>query len=387
MLQFLHHFQLHKQKGSIYKMNTSSSYDSVSYAEYIWLDGSQPSQNLRSKTRVLEKNPSVDSITFFPEWSFDGSSTGQAEGHSSDCLLKPVFFCIDPQRGQGSYLVLCEVLNPDTSAHASNQRAKLKRFLKTLPKDTDAWIGFEQEYTLFDGNTPLGWPENGFPAPQGPFYCGVGTNRVFGRDIAEQHREACAKAGLSIYGINAEVMPGQWEFQLGYRGFKGEKADPLTISDQMWVARYLLCLTAEKFSVSVSFENKPVKGDWNGAGMHTNFSTKKMRAANGLTAIESAIENLGEKHSEHIPLYGAGLAERLTGLHETCDITEFKSGVSHRGASIRIPIVTAQKKCGYFEDRRPGANADPYLVSSCLIESIANTNVTQTSRESQPTLG
>ena len=179
------------------------------------------------------------------------------------------------------------------------------------------------------------------------------------------------EAGLNIYGVNAEVMPGQWEFQLGYRGFEGEETSPLAMSDQMWVARYLLNRIAENHDVVVSYDNKPMKGDWNGAGMHTNFSTSDTRDQHkGEAAIQSAIDNLRENHLKHIEVYGEGLSDRLTGMHETCSITEFKSGVSHRGASIRIPLGTAQKGYGYFEDRRPGANSDPYLVSARLIETV-----------------
>lgn len=341
-----------------------------SYAEYLWLDGNEPTQEIRSKTRILEhnENPSLD---FFPEWGFDGSSTNQAEGHSSDCGLKPIYFCKDPLRSGDHYIVLCEVTVPSGDHHPTNQRARLRSVIEKLPQDSEPLIGFEQEYTLFSGLTPLGWPSDGYPAPQGPFYCGVGSGKVYGRDLVETHMKLCSEAGLSIYGVNAEVMPGQWEFQIGYRGRDHEKADPLTISDQLWVARYLLARIAEQADIRVSFENKPVKGDWNGAGMHTNFSTSQMRQkTTGRESIAKAIENLKTNHEAHIASYGFGLAERLTGLHETCSINEFKSGVSDRGASIRIPMSTEAEGCGYIEDRRPGANSDPYLVSQRLLESV-----------------
>ena len=194
---------------------------------------------------------------------------------------------------------------------------------------------------------------------------------MFGRKLVEKHLEACLGAGLAIYGINAEVMPGQWEFQIGYRGLDSEEVDPLTMSDHLWVARYLLARVCEESGVSVSFENKPVKGDWNGAGMHTNFSTKATRdPSSGMAAIEEIVSELRNRHDHHVSDYGHGLEDRLTGLHETCSINEFKSGVSNRGASIRIPMSTSHKGCGYFEDRRPGANADPYVVSFRLLETV-----------------
>lgn len=350
----------------------------ITRAEYIWLDGEQPTQHLRSKTRVLDLDPTKASIKDFPEWSFDGSSTYQSTGDNSDLILNPVNFCIDPIRNNGSFLVLCEVNNADSTPHKTNSRSKLRELLTLCEKDYQPLIGFEQEYTLFAGRTPLGWPENGYPRSQGPFYCGIGSDRVFGREIAEAHTKACIEAGLAIFGINAEVMPGQWEYQIGYRGFANDKFNILDFSDQLWFSRWLLHRIAEDYNVTVSFDNKPIKGDWNGAGCHTNFSTKQMRdAKTGMTAIDSAIESLKEKHLEHIKVYGAGLEERLTGLHETCKIDEFRSGVADRGASIRIPQQVKKKGYGYIEDRRPGANCCPYTVSTKLITTICRIDKTK----------
>lgn len=342
-------------------------------AEYIWLDGAKPVQRLRSKARIV-KLPSDGEIEIsnFPQWSFDGSSTYQASGNDSDLLLEPVNFVEDPIRGEGNYLVMCEVLYPDGTPHFTNQRARLREFMEAGAAAEEPWIGFEQEYTLMKGNAPLGFPETGgFPSPQGPYYCSVGSDAAFGRAVVEAHTKACLDAGLMIYGINAEVLPGQWEFQIGYRGFDGESADPLTVSDHLWIARWLLYRIAEDFGVVPSFDAKPVKGDWNGSGKHTNFSTKSMRdPLTGMTAIENAIEALSGRHPEHIAVYGDGLPERLTGLHETASIHEFKHGVADRGASIRIPQPVALKGYGYLEDRRPAANADPYTVSARILETI-----------------
>ena len=348
----------------------------LNYAEYIWLDGATPTQDVRSKTRMLFHQDKRD-LASFPEWSFDGSSTWQALGRSSDCILKPVYFTPDPMRDGQHYLVLCEVLSADGSPHPTNKRNALSKLMKQTASQ-EPLIGFEQEYTLFTGHLeasgrwPVGWPESGYPGPQGPFYCGVGAGKVYGREIVEEHAAACDEAGLNIYGVNAEVMPAQWEFQMGYRG-GDEPADPLLVADQLWVARYLLNRVAEDHGVSVSLSNKPIEGDWNGAGMHTNFSTKAMRDKNGgLEAIHKAVKSLEVRHNDTIKYYGSGLEARLTGLHETCHINEFKSGISNRGASIRIPIATHQNGCGYIEDRRPGANADPYVVAHQLLEAICN---------------
>lgn len=341
------------------------------FAEYIWMDGAVPTRQLRSKMRVVNVGSSP-SIEDFPEWSFDGSSTNQADGHDSDCILKPVRFVPDPIRGDGNYLVLTEVYNPDgKTPHESNSRAQLRAVLDAGAAEQDPWCGFEQEYTMFKGRQPLGWPETGFPGPQGPYYCGVGADEAFGRDIAEEHAQACMDIGLLYYGLNAEVMPGQWEFQIGYRGDSKEANDALTAADHTWIGRWLLYRIAEDYGVTVSTHNKPVTGDWNGAGMHTNFSTKDVRdKAKGRAAIEAAVKALQEKHDKHIVLYGHGLARRLTGDHETCDINTFKVGDADRGCSIRIPRPVAEKGYGYFEDRRPGANADPYLVAARLCATV-----------------
>ena len=345
-----------------------------SYAEYIWIDGATPVRTIRSKARVLAIDPSKEvTIDMFPEWGFDGSSTNQAQGHDSDLLLQPVTFVHDPIRGEGNFLVLCEVLNADGTPHESNSRAQLRAVLDAGAAKEEPWAGFEQEYTLFEGRNPLGWPENGFPAPQGPYYCGVGSEEIFGRELVEAHGQACVEAGLLFYGINAEVMAGQWEYQIGYRGIEGEDAGILNVADHMWISRWLLHRVGEEFGIRASFQNKPIKGDWNGAGMHTNFSTRDMRdPKKGKETIAKAVERLSKKHPEHIKLYGHDLASRLTGLHETCSIDEFRAGAADRGSSIRIPRQVDTKGYGYLEDRRPGANADPYLVAARLCTTICD---------------
>ncbi len=345
---------------------------SLKICEYIWIDGNSPVKQLRSKSKVifLPKNPNIDS---FPHWNFDGSSTMQATGKDSDCILKPVNFTNNPICQKGGYLVLCEVLNPDGSEHKSNSRAKLRKILNSGGAEHQPWIGFEQEYTMFKHNVPLGWPEHGYPALQGPYYCGVGSEQIFGRELAIEHANFCIEANLIFYGMNAEVMPGQWEFQTGYSGFNEEAADALTVADHTWIARWLLHRISEKYNIHISLDPKPVKGDWNGAGMHTNFSTKNMRNPNiGKKTIDEAIERLSQKHIEHIAVYGDKLEERLTGKHETANINNFSHGDANRSCSIRIPRSVALKGYGYIEDRRPGANADPYAVATQLISTICN---------------
>ena len=344
----------------------------LSQATYIWMDGSKPTQRLRSKVRIVNIDEQQEvTLQCFPDWGYDGSSTYQAEGSSSDLILKPVSHVFNPLGYGEDYLVLCEVYNTDGTPHESNTRAKLRAAMDNGGTQHDFWIGFEQEYTLFEGLRPAGWPERGFPAPQGPFYCGVGADEVFGREMVEEHTQACIDADIMIFGINAEVMPGQWEFQIGYRGIDSESADPLTVADHVWLARWLLYRIGEKYNMNAKLDNKPIAGDWNGAGQHTNISSAAMRdPSTGKQAIAAAIDALSKKHMEHISEYGAGLETRLTGLHETAPIDQFSSGVSDRGASIRIPPSVEEKGCGYIEDRRPGANADPYRIATCLVNTI-----------------
>jgi len=344
----------------------------LALAEYIWMDGAEPTQQLRSKARVVSINTAAAlKVDSFPQWSFDGSSTYQARGGDSDLILQPVRVIVDPIRGAANFLVLCEVVTPDGTPHRTNTRARLRAVLATAGGEHDPWVGFEQEYTLFAQGRPLGFPKDGYPAPQGPYYCAVGVDRAFGRPLVEAHAKACLDAGIMLYGINGEVMPGQWEFQIGYRGVEGESADPLTVADHVWLARWLIQRIAEEHDLVVSFAAKPMKGDWNGAGAHTNFSTRAMRKpGSGLRAIGEAIDRLSARHDYHIANYGDGLKDRLTGLHETARIDEFRGGVADRGASIRIPRPVQERGYGYLEDRRPGASCDPYRVCTVLIETV-----------------
>jgi glutamine synthetase len=325
-------------------------------AEYIWIDGTEPTARLRSKTKILADGAELGI------WGFDGSSTNQAPGKNSDCVLRPVFSCPDPLRGDPHVLVMCEVLLTDMTPHTTNTRAQLEAVAGQYG-DQEPLFGIEQEYTFFEDGRPLGFPAGGFPAPQGFYYCGVGADEVYGRDIVEAHLDACLIAGLGVSGINAEVMPGQWEFQVG-------PLAPLAVSDQLWLARWLLYRIAEEFGVSATLDPKPVKGDWNGAGAHTNFSTKAMRES--YDPIIKACEALGKKAEEHVKNYGSDIEHRLTGMHETAPWHEFSYGVSDRGASVRIPWQVEIDKKGYIEDRRPNANMDPYVVTRLIVDTVCS---------------
>lgn len=334
-------------------------------AEYIWMDAEG---DVRSKCRtVSSKKAALDQL---PNWNYDGSSTDQAPGEDSEVIIKPVAVFKDPFRGGDNILVMTDTYTPGGTALPTNSRAPAKDIFDSRPGQ-DPWFGLEQEYTLFnlDKITPLGWPEGGFPGPQGPYYCGAGADRSYGRAISEAHYKACLYAGLEISGTNAEVMPGQWEYQIG-------PCTGVDAGDQMMVSRYLLKRVCEDFGVHVTLDPKPMPGDWNGAGMHSNFSTEKMRKEcndrSSLAEIESAIRKLGHKHAEHIAAYGEGNERRLTGKHETADINTFSYGVANRGCSIRIPRETDTIGYGYLEDRRPSSNADPYTVTAKIFDTCTD---------------
>ena len=328
--------------------------------EYLWLDGYKPVPNLRGKTQIKEFDifPTLEQL---PLWGFDGSSTKQAEGSSSDCVLKPVSLYPDCTRKNG-VLVMCEVLLADGSPHPSNSRA-------TILDDPDTWFGFEQEYFFYKDGRPLGFPDKGFPAPQGPYYTGVGYANVgeIARQIVEEHLDICLEAGINHEGINAEVAKGQWEFQVFGKGSR--KA-----ADEMWVARYILLRLAEKYGIDIEFHCKPLgDSDWNGSGMHANFSTKYLREIGGKEYFERLMKAFEAAKEEHIAVYGPDNHMRLTGKHETASINSFSWGVADRGASIRLPINFIKNGYkGYMEDRRPNSQGDPYQIASQILKTITS---------------
>ena len=325
------------------------------FLEYIWLDG-YSTPNLRSKTKIV-KNFTGE----FPVWNFDGSSTQQAPGNNSECLLQPA----RTYQWQGNhFLVLCEVMNADGTPHATNTRAKLRALSDTFDA-SQYWWGFEQEYFLTKDERPLGFPENGYPAPQGLYYCGVGTGQTKGRVLVEAHMRACLDLGIELTGINAEVAIGQWEYQCF-------GTNTLKACDDLWVSRYLLYRMSEEIGYGVDISPKPISGDWNGSGCHANFSNSRMRTTGGQEYFTAMFDSMAQRHKEHIVEYGEGNENRLTGLHETQHIGEFSWGVGDRGASVRVPIaVAADNWIGYAEDRRPASNCDPYNVARLIVETTS----------------
>lgn len=332
--------------------------DTACIAEYIWMDAKG---GLRSKSRTLAQPPK--SAADLPNWNYDGSSTGQAPGADSEVIIHPAAFYPDPFRGAPHILVMTDTYTPQGEPLPTNSRYACAKAM-AKGEALVPWFGLEQEYFMIDSRTsrPLGWPETGEPEGQGPYYCGVGGGYLFGRDIVDAHYKACVYSGLKISGVNAEVAPGQWEFQIG-------PAIGIEMGDMLMVGRYLLERIAETEGVQINYEAKPIKGDWNGSGCHANFSTKAMREEGGYEeAIVPALERLSLKHKEHIEAYGEGNEDRLTGAHETASIDVFKWGVADRGASCRVGNDTKAEGKGYFEDRRPSGNCDPYTVTRMLIQ-------------------
>ncbi len=367
-------------------------------AEYIWLDNNG---DFRSKARSLEIGDistflserfmqtnsggtytddgiKLNNGKMIPKWNYDGSSTGQASGNDSEIIIVPrnVYKC--PFRGNAfssNILVLCDTYKPDGTPLSNNYRPQAEKIFNEYYLE-QPWYGLEQEYFIINPNTnlPLGFRgfetnpnSDSFTQPQGQYYCSVGAGNAFGRKLVNLHYEYCLKMGLGISGINAEVAPGQWEFQIG-------PVEGIEAADQLMIARYVLIRLAEDFDLKITFHPKPLSGDWNGSGCHTNFSTYKMRSENGLDVIQSAIEKLSKKHDEHMKVYGTDNNLRMSGEHETAKFDEFSYGVANRGASVRIPNEIYKNKKGYFEDRRPSANCDPYLVCSKILETCCESD-------------
>eukprot|EP00033_Pygsuia_biforma_P000812 GCRY01000946.1.p1 GENE.GCRY01000946.1~~GCRY01000946.1.p1 ORF type:complete len:367 (+),score=46.78 GCRY01000946.1:110-1210(+) len=334
--------------------------------EYIWIDGSE--MNVRSKQRTC-KGP-INSVKDIPDWSYDGSSTNQASGSDSEVIIKPCRIFKDPFNPPNGLLVMCDTYLPNGEPHETNRRFLANKIFNEK-LDEKPWFGIEQEYVLLtrEGH-PLGWPMGGFPGPQGPYYCGVGANVCFGREFIVAHYHACLYAGIDISGVNAEVMPGQWEFQVG-------PSVGIDAADQLWMARFILDRMGEVYRVAITLDPKPVQGDWNGGGAHINFSTESMRKPQGIKHIMESCEKLKKNHLEHMIEYGEGNERRMTGKHETSSYYDFSYGVANRGASIRIPRETEKKQCGYLEDRRPASNMDPYRACSKLFATCCDVDISK----------
>lgn len=333
-------------------------------AEYVWIGGRG---ELHSKTMIIRrliKEPL--NVAYYPKWNYDGSSTNQAEGDSSEIFLQPVCVFWDPfRKDQKGVLVLCETYNPNgTPAINNNRSLAYERFDKKMY--TSPWFGLEQEYYIYKNSySPLNFHDK---IKQGSFYCSCGSENTFGRQIAEDHLNACLYSGIKVSGINSEVGPAQWEFQVG-------PLEGISAGDHLVMARYILNRVSEKYGLIINYDPKPERLEsdkWNGSGCHINFSTLFMRNKNYdcMNYIVKAIDKLSENHTEHMMVYGENNIKRLTGKNETSSFAKFTSGKANRNASVRIGNETLKNNCGYFEDRRPASNIDPYLATSTMYNTI-----------------
>ncbi|CAK6972208.1 glutamine synthetase-like [Scomber scombrus] len=322
---------------------------------YVWVD--KTGERVRSKIKSLNEEPA--GIRDIPEWSVGW----MIDELSTEVILVPVRMFRDPFFLDPNKLVLCEVLYNSYEPIESNQRSKCAKVMEEV-KEFQPWFGMEQEYTVFglDGE-PFGWPSQEWTFTR--VSCGVGIDKVFGRDISICHYKACLYAGVKICGTNAESLPSQWEFQVG-------PCEGIEMGDHLWIARYILHHVCEDFGVVASLDAKPIKGIDATSGCHTNFSTLEMRSEGGLQFIKEAIRRLGKRHFQHLQVYdphgGADNMTRLTSQRSTSSFHDFSTATACRNVSVRIPGYVSRRGCGYFEDRRPAANCDPYMVTRALVE-------------------
>ena len=324
--------------------SSQSGANTVAYrAEYIWIDGTEPTAEVRSKTKVLADGDEPKNL------GFDRSSTNQATGDNSDVVLQPVFQC-------GSYVGVttsCNVRNPAHSGHVphpTNTRAGARRVWTSMGDKSRGSVLSRIHHVGPTTGWPAGFP-TGAPAPQGPTTAG-GSSKIRGRELVEQHTTWC-EAGLAISGTNAEVMPGQWEFQIG-------PADTVTVGDHLWMARYLLYRAGELHGLEISIEAKPERGLERSG--YAYRSTNEMKATARSKKLHSRWVHLGNRKNTWI---WVGIEDRLTGEHETQRFDQFGYGVSDRGASVRIPWQVARDGKGYLEDRRPNAMRT-YVVATLI---------------------
>lgn len=324
----------------------------IQVLEYIWIGGKG---EIRSKTKVLT-NYEICNVDNFPEWNYDGSSTWQADSNkNTEVILKPCAIFKDPLRNiknANCFLILCDTYDEFDNPLKSNTRFLAKEiFDKNLLEYP--WFGLEQEYYIITDSTT----NSNKNAIEGYHYCGF-TNISTERKIVEEHLDACINAGLTISGINAEVVEGQWEYQIG-------PCVGIDSGDQIIISRYLLSKIAEKYNSIIDYQPKPYSNK-NGSGCHNNFSTEKTRNKNGIEYIYKYMSKLEKKHKQHLAVYGEENEKRLTGIHETSSYEQFSWGVGTRNTSVRIPNQVVKDGHGYFEDRRPASNIDPYLTTSML---------------------
>jgi glutamine synthetase len=317
---------------------------------YIWTDAAG---QFRSKVRWMEGEPT--------DWSYDGSSTGQATMESSEVVLKPVMVYM-PKAGSDLYnYVLCALRSHAGGTVVGDVFEPLSAEKRAVLKDVR--VAFEQEFFVFDGVQPYkmgDWTH----VEQGPFYCSVGVaGNGFIEPLVREVFERAVTIGIGATGYNLEVAPAQGEIQVDGPAFKA--------ACDLVMLRYLLWDTLGRHGLQPNFEPKPLGPHRNGSGLHTNISTDKTMSSGGFDIVKRLMSDLSDAHVAWMPLLGEGNAARLTGLHETSTMDSFSWAVGSRGSSVRIPYSTARDGFGYFEDRRPAANANPFQILALYADILA----------------
>ena len=341
--------------------------DKKQVIEYVWTDFEDL---LRSGTRVVDSDNSyILDPTTIPIWNYDGSATKQAGSQDSEIILKPKRVIKCPFRRGNNLIVLCDCYTYDNEPISTNHRYAAEAiFQNETVKQSKPWYGLEQQFYFreFKSDRIMGFDTNTLtnPQKQGQYYCSIGAKNSFGRPVMEDFLENILFAGLSVSGINGEIGPGQWEFQIG-------PVEGIDAGDQMYLARYILEKTAEKYEIIVDYHPKPLEGSvWNGSGCHINFSTEEMRQTGGLTKILEAIEKLKDNHEEHMAVYGRDSDQRLIVPNDISKFDTFTFGIANSESSIKISHTVKENGYGYLEDRRPASNIEPYSAIAIIAETI-----------------
>lgn len=340
-------------------------------AEYIWLDYSN---QYRSKTKIFNISSETDEetskylmLSTYPDWNYDGSSAGDIphnEDDNTECLLYPIALYDNPfhtSNDKTKYmLVLCNnsYILKDKEYGIHDIMFNYFCDIKSKLEEEQYMFGFEQEFFMIDIKTGLPLGINNFnEVIQGDYYCGNGYYNVRGRDFLLDTQEKLINAGINITGFNYEVAPGQAEFQVCDYDMEA--------LFQLLMLRFILIRNGETYDIHISFNNIIHDGDnINNTGCHINISNFKMRQNNGIETINKKINELKDKTptnaNEFNEIFGEDNTERLCGKLETSNWNEFSWGIGTRHTSIRIPTQVFKDKKGYFEDRRPGGNVDPF---------------------------